>query len=140
MSLNKTTEDQILQNNFEHYELEQNLIEDFWTRDILMKILNDTYYLNESDISKTLLFINKVTEWVPINEEFINHYSWSPQEHVERALLYGKPKTIEDLIKLLLPSRKGLWEHKMITKADIVRNNITKQNQKSYGKLKNVIL
>lgn len=80
--------------------------------------------------------ISRVTEWIPVSDEFMSYYLWSPQEHVERALLYGKPKDIGDLIKLLIPNYKGLWEHKMITKADIVRNNITRQNRKSLSKIR----
>ena len=47
---------------------------------------------------------------------------WSKQEHVRRALMYGKPKDEEDLLRLLIPNSKGLWEHKMTTKDDIIHN------------------
>lgn len=46
----KTIEDQTLQNNFENNELTQSNLEDFWTRDILKKINNNSYYQNEEDL------------------------------------------------------------------------------------------
>ena len=36
-----------------------------------------------------------------------------------RALVYGRPQNLEQLNKYLFKGTRGLWEHQMITKAEV---------------------
>ena len=50
---------------------------------------------------------------------FSDETPWEFQEQIERSLLYGKPKNLDELFRYLIPNENGLWEHKLISKDDI---------------------
>lgn len=86
---------------------------------------------NESEdqnLIRCVLLLQRILEWLPQDDGFFTQYLWSPQEHIRRAIMYGKPKDEQDLERMLIPDRRGLWHHKMLTKEDILLQNPQEQH------------
>jgi len=53
------------------------------------------------------------------NDDLRDNYICQPEELMIRALVYGRPQNLEQLNKYLFKGTRGLWEHQMITKAEV---------------------
>ena len=100
------------------------------TKSFLNPLYEDEIFQeNESlDLINIILFLKRVEEWFPKSKDLMMQYSWTAQEHVRRAILYGNPEDEEDLLRLLLPNEKGIWMHKMVTRGDIVREGLIRNS------------
>ena len=96
---------------------------------ILGKFANNTYHLMTPDIIRSILLIIRLSEWKGKRDIFSDETPWEFQEQIERALLYGKPSNLDELVKFLIPNEQGLWEHKLVSKVDIDEQNKFSDNR-----------